>query len=153
MVYQIIKNVSLIKLKKLKKLLRKLNLTQKVGFAPPAWWWRWWWWWIVFAEWLTDARRLVLFPAGTIARNTHHRKSPTHCEQDLNFRRILSWGFGEWSCVVVTTTTPRRHSIAGVTHGATRAPSHRTSTINKIIFIKCPFPLHSQISIFLASTV
>ena len=88
-----------------------------------------------------------------VGRNTHHCRSPTHCEQDLNLRRILSWGFGEWSCVVVTTTTPRRHSIAGVTHGATRAPSHRTSTINKIILIKCPFPLHSQISIFLASTV
>ena len=32
---------------------------------------------IVFVVWLTDERRLALFPAGTIARDPHHRESPT----------------------------------------------------------------------------
>ena len=31
------------------------------------WWWWWWWlWWIFFVVWLTDKKRLALFPAGTI---------------------------------------------------------------------------------------
>ena len=30
-----------------------------------------WWWWIVFVVWLTDERRLALFPAGTIVRDSH----------------------------------------------------------------------------------
>ena len=39
---------------------------------------RWWrWWCIVFVVWLTDEKRLALFPAGTIVRNPHHRKSLT----------------------------------------------------------------------------
>ena len=33
--------------------------------------------------WLTDERRLALFPAGTIIRDPHHREFPTHREQDL----------------------------------------------------------------------
>ena len=48
---------------------------------------RWCWWWIVFMIWLTDERRLTLFPAGTIVRDPHHRESPTHREQDLNLCR------------------------------------------------------------------
>ena len=40
------------------------------------------WWWIVFVVWLTDERRLALFPARTIARDPHHRESPTRGEQD-----------------------------------------------------------------------
>ena len=46
-----------------------------------------WRWWIVFAEWLTDERRLVLFPAGIIVRDPHHRESPTRREQGPNLRR------------------------------------------------------------------
>ena len=42
---------------------------------------------IVFVLWLTDERRLALFPAGTIVRDPHHRESPTRREQDLNLRR------------------------------------------------------------------
>ena len=34
-------------------------------------------WWIVFVVWLTNERRLVLFPAGTIVRDPHHRESLT----------------------------------------------------------------------------
>ena len=34
-------------------------------------------------------KRLALFPAGTIVRDPHHRKSPTRREQDLNLRRTL----------------------------------------------------------------
>ena len=37
-----------------------------------------------FVVWLTDERRLALFPAGTIVRDPHHLESPTHREQDLN---------------------------------------------------------------------
>ena len=48
------------------------------------WWWWWWWWWNVFVVWLTDERRLALFPAGTIVRDPHHHESPTHRELDLN---------------------------------------------------------------------
>ena len=38
-----------------------------------------WWWFVV---WLTDERRLALFPARTIARDPHHRESLTRGEQD-----------------------------------------------------------------------
>ena len=50
-----------------------------------CWWW--WWWSIVFVVWLTDERRLALFPAATIVRDPHHCKYPTRREQDLNLRR------------------------------------------------------------------
>ena len=42
---------------------------------------------IVFEVWLTDERRLALFPAGTIIRDPHHRESPKRREQSLNLRR------------------------------------------------------------------
>ena len=42
---------------------------------------------IVFAEWLTDERHLALFPAGTIIRDSHHRKSQTRRKQGLKLRR------------------------------------------------------------------
>ena len=45
------------------------------------------WWWFGFAIWLTDERRLALFPAGTIARDFHHRESATLREQGLNLHR------------------------------------------------------------------
>ena len=32
---------------------------------------------MVFVVWLTDERRLALFPAGTIVRDPHHRESLT----------------------------------------------------------------------------
>ena len=62
-----------------------------------------WWWWVVFVEWLTDERRLALFPAGTIGTESHHRKSPTHrkgFESALNCSSV----FFEWSFAVVITT-------------------------------------------------
>ena len=40
-----------------------------------------------FVIWLTDEKRLTLFPVGTIVRDLHHRESPTFREQDLNLRR------------------------------------------------------------------
>ena len=40
-----------------------------------------------FVVWLTDERRLALFPAGTIVGDPHHLESPTRREQDLNLRR------------------------------------------------------------------
>ena len=45
------------------------------------------WGWIVSVVWLTDERRLALFPAKTFVRDPHHRESPTCREQDLNLRR------------------------------------------------------------------
>ena len=40
-----------------------------------------------FMVWLTDERRLALFPAGTTVSDPHHRESPTRREQDMNLRR------------------------------------------------------------------
>ena len=40
-----------------------------------------------FVVWLTDERRLALFPARTIAKNLPHRESATHREQGLDLRR------------------------------------------------------------------
>ena len=42
---------------------------------------------MVFVIWLTGERRLALFPAGTIVRDSHHHESPTCLEQDVNLRR------------------------------------------------------------------
>ena len=42
-----------------------------------------------FVVWLTDERRLALFPAGTIVRDPHHRESPTRRE-DIKFYRAVS---------------------------------------------------------------
>ena len=61
----------------------------------------WWWWWIIFVVWLTDERRLALFPAGTIVRDPYHRESPTRRDQGLN---LPSSGLVEWSCAVLITT-------------------------------------------------
>ena len=43
----------------------------------------------VFVVWLTDERRLALFPAGIIVRDPHHRESPASREQGSNLRRTL----------------------------------------------------------------
>ena len=43
--------------------------------------------WIVFVVWLTGEMGLVLFPAGIIVRDLHHRESPTRREPYLNLRR------------------------------------------------------------------
>ena len=40
-----------------------------------------------FVVWLTDERRLAVFPAGTNVRDPHHRKSLTRCEQGLSLCR------------------------------------------------------------------
>ena len=40
-----------------------------------------------FPVWLTNKRRLALFPAGTIVRDPNHRESPTRREQGLNEQR------------------------------------------------------------------
>ena len=34
--------------------------------------------------WLTEERRLTLFPAGTIVKDLYYRESPARREQDLN---------------------------------------------------------------------
>ena len=50
-------------------------------------------WWIVFVVWLTEEKRLALFPAGTTIKDPHHRKSPTRRKQDLNLRRTWVHAF------------------------------------------------------------
>ena len=40
-----------------------------------------------FLVWLTDEKCLALFLAGTIVRDPHNAKYPTHRVQDLNLRR------------------------------------------------------------------
>ena len=42
---------------------------------------------MVFVVWLTDERRLSLFPVGTIAIDPHHRESLIRREQGVNLRR------------------------------------------------------------------
>ena len=44
------------------------NFCITFGFTSVSWWWQWWWW-IVFVVWLTSKKCLVLFPAGTTARD------------------------------------------------------------------------------------
>ena len=55
------------------------------------WWWWWLWWWIVFVVWLTDERRLALFPAGTIVRDPHHLESPSRVWTCAEPEFKLSW--------------------------------------------------------------
>ena len=38
-------------------------------------------WWVVFMKWLTDERRIALFPAETIVIDFHHCKTLTGCKQ------------------------------------------------------------------------
>ena len=40
-----------------------------------------------FVVWLTDEKRLALFPSWTTGRNPHHHEYLTRREQDLNLRR------------------------------------------------------------------
>ena len=47
--------------------------------------------------WLTEERRLALFPAGTIAGDPHNCKSTTCHEQYLNLRKP----FVEQNCAIV----------------------------------------------------
>ena len=49
---------------------------------------------MIFVVWLTDEKRLALFPAGTTVRNLHYCESPKFRKQDLNLRRTwvqVSW--------------------------------------------------------------
>ena len=65
----------------------QISDSKKIIYNESQCFWWWWWWWIVFVVWLTDERRLALFPAGTIVRDSHHLESPTRREQDLNLHR------------------------------------------------------------------
>ena len=42
---------------------------------------------IVFEVWSTDERRLALFPAWTIVRDSPHREPPSRRKQELNLYR------------------------------------------------------------------
>ena len=59
------------------------------GFSHCFYRWWWWWWWIVFVVWMTNERRLAIFPAGTIVRDLHHFESPTWTCPEPEFR--LCW--------------------------------------------------------------
>ena len=84
-----------------------INLNSIYSLARSIWiisWWR-----IVFAEWLTYKSCLAFFPARTIVRDSHHCKSLTRREQDLNPALNVNLGFIESTCAVVATTTPLHH--------------------------------------------
>ena len=51
-----------------------------------------------------------LFTAGSIVRDSYHRKSPTCPQQSFKpAHNLSSADFVDWSCAIVITTTPRRH--------------------------------------------
>ena len=56
--------------------------------------------WIVFVVWLTDGKRLALFPVETIVRDPHHRESDKP-RAEFEPTQNLSSGFVEWKCAVV----------------------------------------------------
>ena len=82
-------------------------------------WWRWWW--IVFVVWLTDERRLVLFPAGTIVivgtiftiANLRHAVSRVWTCTEPEFR--LSW-MELSSSDNHYTTAPRMYHVSSINH-------------------------------------
>ena len=80
---------------------------RKIHRKTPAWWW------IVFVVWLTDERRLALFPTWTIVKDPHHREFPKNHEQEPV--QNLSTGFDEWSRPVVITITPTPHVFNFIT--------------------------------------
>ena len=90
--------------------LRK-SLCKTSQIFPYSWWW--WWWWIVFVVWLTDERRLALFPAGTIVGDPHPSPSRIFDKPRAGFEpaQNLSSGFVKWIIAVAMTTTPRRHKF------------------------------------------
>ena len=53
----------------------------------------------------------ALLPAGTIVRDSHHRKSPTPWT-GFEPAQNLSSDFVEWSCAAVITTTPWHHKTS-----------------------------------------
>ena len=86
--------------------LQRISYRDHVG-SSVRWWW--WWRWIVFVVWLTDERRLVLFPARTI----YCQRSSPSCISDspragIEPAQSLNSGLVEWGCAVVITTTLRR---------------------------------------------
>ena len=76
--------------------------------------------WIVFAKWLHGERRLSLFPAGTIVKNSHHTQISDTQRARFEPMQNLSSGFVELSYVGVLTTTPGRQcaGVPNTTHGA-----------------------------------
>ena len=50
-----------------------------------------WWWWIVFAEWLTDKKRLALFPDSIIVSESRHGKFRTRWEKDSRTQRMSAF--------------------------------------------------------------
>ena len=75
------------------------KLTKTSRFSVHWWWWRWWW--IVFVVYLISSR-------DHCQRSSPSRISDTP-RAEFEFAQNLSSVLVEWSCAVVTTTTPRRH--------------------------------------------
>ena len=55
---------------------------------------------LFFAVWLTNERRLAIFPAGTIVRDPHYLEAPIRRQRYLT-RRQQYLGFVEWSCDMI----------------------------------------------------
>ena len=74
-----------------------------------------------FVIWLTNERRLALFPAETIVGDSHHRESPTRREQDLNLRKqsvywnILTKKLGGTASAFKHFFSPKYHQIPTTT--------------------------------------
>ena len=66
----------------------------------------WWWWWIIYVVWLTDERRSLISSRSHCQRFSPSRISDTP-RAGYELAQNLSSGFDEWSCAIVTTTTPR----------------------------------------------
>ena len=86
-------------------LINTKNLIKHHSLFMQIWWWSWWWW-IVFVVWLTDERRLALFPAGTIVRDPHHLESPSRVWTCAEPEFKLSW-MKLRSCDNHYTTAPK----------------------------------------------
>ena len=69
------------------------------------------WWWTVSVVWLTDERRLALFPARDHCQRSW--PSPISDTPWAGFEptQNLSSGLVEWSCAVAITITPRRLEV------------------------------------------
>ena len=59
---------------------------------------------------MTDKIPLPLFLVETIVRDPHHLESPNMLWAEFERVQNLSSGSVEWSCAVVITATPQRHS-------------------------------------------
>ena len=69
---------------------------------------------LFFVVWLTNERRSALFPAWTIVKDSPPSEVSDMPRVGFKPAQNLSWGFSEWSCSELITTTPRRQKMLPV---------------------------------------